>query len=360
MSDLAQPLLRWFDLHRRDLPWRREPRNPYHVWVSEVMLQQTQVATVIPYFQRWIERFPTLADLAAAPLQDVMKAWEGLGYYSRARNLHCAAQQVLREHGGRIPPNPEALRALPGVGSYIAGAIASLAFNQPVLALDSNSKRVLCRLFAHEKADRALRALAQAVLPTERAGAFNEALIELGALICTARQPRCVHCPLQADCAAFQRGTPTAYPRPRPKRTVSRVVVPSLVLTDGVGRALLCRRPAHGLLGGLWEFLSAEQSSSAQCADEDAAALAHRRAGLRVDPASVRPLGEVSHAFTHFKVTRRVWHARALNPDSLHLDGYAEARWASIEDARALPLTRSDQKILALWRADVQQSGLPL
>ncbi len=359
MNNLAEPLLRWFDQHHRALPWRREPRDPYHVWTSEVMLQQTQVATVVPYFHRWLARFPTLADLAAAPLQDVLKLWEGLGYYARARNFHRAAQQVMHDHGGCVPQRPEVLMTLPGVGRYVAGAIASLAFNQPVPALDSNSKRVLCRLFAREQADDSLWSLAEALLPPDRPGAFNEALIELGALVCTPRQPNCAGCPLQFACAAFQRGEPAAYPRPRAGRAVPHVLVPTLVLTDDGDRTLLCRRPTEGLLGGLWEFLSAEQSPTAPLVDADVSALAYRRANLTLDPASVRPLGSVAHAFTHFKVTRQVWLARALNPEALQPNGYAEARWLSPAEVEQLPLTRSDQKIWALCQGGMKVRHLP-
>ncbi len=358
-SAFAARLLRWFERHKRDLPWRREPRDPYRVWLSEVMLQQTQVATVIPYFERWLRRFPTLEALAAAPLDDVLKLWEGLGYYARARNLHAAAQIVLRDYGGQLPRTVEGLMALPGIGRYTAGAIASLAFGARAPALDGNARRVLSRVFGLSRPTAAeLWALAESLLPRGRAGAFNEALMELGATICAPRAPQCAACPLRAMCQARADGAPEAYPaRPTRQKTPHHEVL-TVVLVDGAGRALLGQRPRDGLLGGLWEFISAElraPNPDAQgrpgCAD--LADLILRRSGLKVRPSRAQPLGAVKHAFTHFKMTRQVWLVRLPKPvrAPLRPQGYARLVWATPEEIEQLALTRSDRRIWAMYRA---------
>src|SRR6266852_396195 len=214
---LCRSLLAWFDRHRRDLPWRRS-RDVYHIWVSEVMLQQTQVATVIPYFKRFLEAFPTLADLAAAEEGDVLRLWEGLGYYRRARDLHRAAQRVVADHGGRIPQEPALLASLPGIGRYTLGAILSQAFDRRLPILETNSQRVLCRLFGRRcdprrgQARRWLWEIAESLLPARRVGAFNQALMELGALVCTPAVPRCGACPVRALCAARRLGIQDEIP----------------------------------------------------------------------------------------------------------------------------------------------------
>ena len=205
LAVIGQRLLDWYERHRRDLPWRRT-RDPYAIWVAEIMLQQTRVETVLAYFERFMARFPTLADLAMAPLDDVLKAWEGLGYYARARDLHRAARQVMARDHNEMPRTPEALRDLPGVGRYTAAAVASIAFGYDAVALDGNLRRVLCRLFAIDddpgrpKTQRALERLAELMLPPGRAGDFNQALMDLGARYCTARSPKCSICPVRPAC----------------------------------------------------------------------------------------------------------------------------------------------------------------
>lgn len=362
-SAFAARLLRWFERRKRDLPWRREPRDPYQVWLSEVMLQQTQVATVIPYFERWLRRFPTLEALADAPLDDVLKLWEGLGYYARARNLHAAAQIVVRDHGGQLPRTVEGLMALPGIGRYTAGAIASLAFGAHTPAPDGNARRVLSRVFGLSRPTAAeLWALAESLLPRGRAGAFNEALMELGATTCTPRAPQCAACPLRAMCKARAGGDPEAYPaRPTRQKTPHHEAL-TVVLVDGAGRALLGQRPPDGLLGGLWEFISAElrapdanaqSGSGAAPRPADLADLILRRSGLKVKPSHAQPLGAVKHAFTHFKLTRQVWLVRLPKPARAPLRprGYERLIWATPEEVEQLALTRSDRRIWAMYRA---------
>lgn len=346
--DLA-PLFAWFAAHRRDLPWRREPRDPYRVWLSEVMLQQTQVATVIPYYTRWLERFPTLADLAAAPVDDVLKAWEGLGYYSRARNFHRAAQTVITEHSGQIPRDAELLRALPGVGPYTAGAVASLAFNADAPVLDGNVRRVLSRLFALERApDATLWRLAAALMPPGRAGLYNESLMELGATVCAPRAPHCSGCPLRLQCRGHASGDPERFPGKTVKPPTPHHRVLTAVIVDGAGRVLLGQRPREGLLGGLWEFISSDYRGPAPDGLERMVA---QRAGLSIDAQRARALGEVKHAFTHFRITREVWVITVDGRAAARSVGYDQARWASLTEVGHLALTRSDQRILALYRA---------
>ncbi|MCX7939638.1 MAG: A/G-specific adenine glycosylase [Thermoflexales bacterium] len=338
---IQRALLRWFDANKRPLPWRTEPRDPYRVWVSEVMLQQTQARTVIPYFERWMARFPTVQALAEASLDEVLKMWEGLGYYSRARNLHRAARHAVTHYGGALPRAAEALRALPGVGRYTAGAIASIAFNQRTPVVDGNVRRVLCRLFARAD-DADIWALAESLLPEDRPGAFNEALMELGALVCTPRAPRCAICPLRRLCAARAAGTPEAFPAPRRSSSTPLVRVQTAVIVAG-DAVLMGQRPAEGLLGGLWEFISSELRDPPQ---ESLAMMVERRVGLDVSAAPATLLGETRHAFTHFRLVRTVWllHLDA-QPAPTRKHGYARVQWVRLDELPQLALTRSDRRV---------------
>ena len=253
------PLLRWAEKHLRDLPWRVEPRDPYRVWVSEMMLQQTQVATVIPYFRRFTEHFPTVEALAAAPLDDVLKLWEGLGYYARARNLHRAARQVVAEFDGYLPDTVEELSKLPGIGRYTAGAIASIAFGRDAPVVDGNVKRVLCRVYAirgdarQPAIQKKLWSLAAANLPKGKAGRWNEAMMELGATVCLPRSPRCDKCPLAGVCRARALGIQEKLPTKAAKKRLPHYDVTAAVIRKR-GRVLIAQRPVGGMLGGLWEF----------------------------------------------------------------------------------------------------------
>ena len=367
-------LLGWFAENRRDLPWRREPRDPYHVWLSETMLQQTQVATVIAYFERWTRALPSVAALAAAPLDRVLKLWEGLGYYARARNLHRGARAIAATESGALPQSVDALMALPGIGRYTAGAIASLAFNQDAPALDGNVKRVLSRLFAIGpdwratpwpaelgppperlgQPDDLLWALDAALLPAGRAGAFNEAMMELGAMVCLPRTPSCDTCPLRAVCAGRASGAPEAYPVKIKKQPVPERIALTAVISDATGRMLLGQRPESGLLGGLWEFISSPPGP-ADAFDPDAAAPALEavlatRAGLRARVADADFVGVVRHTFTHFRLERHV--ARIVlraAPSAIAGDGsYTRLIWADRAEIARLALTGSDHKVLAL------------
>ncbi|HEX7926407.1 MAG TPA: A/G-specific adenine glycosylase [bacterium] len=353
---LAAPLLAWFAEARRALPWR-ERYEPYAVWISEMMLQQTQVETVLPYYRRWMERFPSVEAVAEAPLADVLKLWEGLGYYSRARNLHRAAQVVMDQHGGTCPSTVEALLELPGIGRYTAGAIASIAFNQPVPLVDGNVVRVLSRVFAvresykRPEGQRLLWGLAEAALPHDRPREFNEGLMELGALICRPRAPNCLLCPWSAHCQARELGNPEAFPVREARK--ARPVRHGVLLLAQNGDALLVRqRPADGLWGGMWEFPWIERT-----AKEPSDAAVQRLMGElslrgKVSPAEV---GQVSHGLTHFQLelacfTARFKTAKAPPPESA-------AKWVSPAELKALALGRFNHKALALLKASAKQDG---
>lgn len=297
-------LLGHFDRHRRPLPWRTD-RNPYRVMVSEFMLQQTRVETVGPYYARWLGRFPDWRALADASLDDVLLEWEGLGYYSRARNLHRTARAVRERHGGELPADPVALRTLPGVGDYTAGAVASIAFGKPVPAVDGNVRRVLARLLDLPGPTPAqLRREAARLLDPDRPGDHNEAMMELGATICTPRAPRCEECPVASWCAALTAGTVAERPAARPRRPVPRVDYATVVAIDPAGRILLAKRPEQGLLAGMWEFPSVEIAPPGVRATTAAASLEHLATfGLRGRPAE--SLAPVRHAFTHLRATYR-------------------------------------------------------
>ncbi|MGH7589509.1 MAG: A/G-specific adenine glycosylase [Gemmatimonadota bacterium] len=311
MRALRRRLLDHYDLHRRELPWRHE-RDPYRIWVSEVILQQTRVETAIPFYHRWVERFPTLEALAEADREEVMAAWSGLGYYRRARHLHEAARVVRDRMAGELPREARDLTALPGIGPYTAGAVASIAFGRREPAVDGNARRVLSRLFDLDRASAAeLDGVARPLVPPDRPGDFNQALMELGATVCRPRAPECARCPLEELCLARRRGTVDRRPRPRRREEVPVFVVGTAVLSSLEGRVLLARRPEEGLLGGTWEFpgaLASRRESPARAARRTA------RRWLGRDPAPLSPQEAstiVPHAFSH---RRHVYHAFRFRP----------------------------------------------
>lgn len=342
LARVRSALLRWYDDNRRDLPWRAAPGerpDPYAVWVSEAMLQQTRVETVRPYFAKWLESFPNLETLAAAPEDSVLKAWEGLGYYSRARNLHRAVREVVARYGGAVPADIDSFRALPGVGRYTAGAVASIAFGQEAPVVDGNVRRVFARMLDKaEPGDARLWRLAERMVVGERPGDLNQALMELGAIVCVPRSPRCDQCPVRTDCAALSAGTVDERPARRPPKRipVERHGV-AVVVRDG--RVLLTKRPDGGRLAGLWEFpgalrqdgeeaINAARRALANATDpavtgavtRDGARLPARRAGKRsatgsfASSVTFEPLCEVSHAFTHVRVVYGAYLSRTGPP----------------------------------------------
>jgi A/G-specific adenine glycosylase len=320
-------LLAWYDRHRRRLPWRAgagEAADPYRVWLSEIMLQQTTVRAVEPYFQDFVARWPTVAALAAAPLEDVLKAWAGLGYYARARNLHACARTVATRHGGCFPAEVDELRALPGIGPYTAAAIAAIAFGRRAAAIDGNVERVIARLYAIEEdrqqAKPVVRRLAEALTPAARSGDFAQAMMDLGATICTPRNPACVICPWREPCAGRRRG-PESFPRRAPKRAAKLRTGAAFWVTRADRFVLVRTRPASGLLGGMTEV-----PTSAWADGFDAGPPALVGAPLR---ANWRRLpGTVTHTFTHFPLQLVVYAAEV--PRSTPAP--AGARWQALDD----------------------------
>jgi len=352
-AGITDRLLRWFAGHQRDLPWRESSgqsgsRDAYRVWVAEVMLQQTQAATVIPYYQRFLQRFPSLRRLAQASQDQVLKLWEGLGYYARARHLHEAANIIVETHEGIIPADREQLLKLPGIGDYIAGAILSLAYQRDTPALDANARRVLARLFAvRERLDtpaagRRLHHLALELLPAGRAGPFNEAMIELGALICTPQKPACDDCPLSASCQAHRLALADQIPVRQRRRKVPHYDVTAAVIWKD-GRVLLSQRPVDGMLGGLWEF------PGGKChAGEELEACLQReiREELGIEVAVLDHLISVPHAYSHMRITLHAFYCRPLagQPRSIGVQGW---RWVSPAELSSFALSVADQRIAA-------------
>lgn len=338
-------LLAWYSENARSLPWRGS-RDPYAVWVSEIMLQQTRVETVIPYFEKWIRRFPTVWRLAEAPLDEVLAAWEGLGYYSRARSLHRAAQVVVEKYAGSLPAGTQDLLSLPGVGRYTAGAIASIAFGADEPALDGNIRRVLSRVFnlsipaRSPQGEQILWDLARTHLPPGQAGDYNQALMDLGAQICLPRRPRCLVCPVNVDCQAFHLGLQEQRPVLDKKPQTPHYTVTAAVIWLN-GQVLIARRPSNGLLGGLWEFPGGKMQEG-----EDLPACLQREIleelGIRVE---VGPqLGVYRHAYTHFKVTLHAFHCRWIEGD-LQLLAHDEIRWAVPSGLSVYPMGKIDRLI---------------
>jgi A/G-specific adenine glycosylase len=310
------------------------------------MLQQTRVETVIPYYERWMRRFPTLDALARASLQDVLSVWEGLGYYSRARNFHLAAQVVLAEHDGQVPCDVDALRKLPGVGRYTAAAIASLACGADEATLDSNIRRVLSRVFDVRQparsagSERRLWELASAHLPLGKAGEYNQALMDLGATLCTPRQPKCPACPLHEMCAAYALGVQEQCPVKAPRRALPHHTVTAAVLRRDE-RVLIARRPEKGLLGGLWEFPGGKQQDG-----EDLPACLRRELGeeLGVEVAVDAPLGVYQHAYTHFRVTLHAFECVLVGGEPRPLEA-SELRWVAPYELPDYPMGKIDRQI---------------
>ncbi len=298
MEAIHTTLLAWFDAHKRDLPWRGV-RDPYGVWISEVMLQQTRAGTVVAYYRRWMERFPDVSAFADADRDEVLRMWKGLGYYARARNAHRTARIVRDAHGGIFPSSATRLRALPGIGAYTAAAVASIAFGEVAPAVDGNVRRVVARLF--DRPDPSLteaRQLVAGLVDPNRPGDFNEAMMELGARVCTPRSPSCGKCPLAENCRARAAGTVAERPVRRRRGPVPTRIWAVLVAVSPQGRTLLIRRPAEGLLGGMWEFPAIEADGEG---NSRALALerAWRHVSGRASPA-VLELAPITHQFSHF------------------------------------------------------------
>jgi A/G-specific adenine glycosylase len=380
-TDFAKRLRRWYQQHRRDLPWRlpkgascaaadsrnaeriaslacqRDPLhpavnlNPYYVLVSEAMLQQTQVATVVPYFERFLQQFPTIAALADANPQDVLRAWQGLGYYSRARNLHAAAQQIVSEFGGEVPATTEQLLKLPGIGRYTAGAVASIAFEQRAPILDGNVARVLCRLDAvrsdprEPRARETLWARAEEILPRKNIGDFNSALMELGALICTPRSPQCLLCPVRASCEANAAGLQDKIPSPKKAKETPLLNRWTFCIRDK-DRYLVEQRPPTGRWAGMWQFATLEAAEQPVSPH-----LLQTHYSLRVTEPVL--LNVVEHALTHRRYRFDVFGCENL--------GKSPGDWATLQELNDRPMPRPHLKIreMLLKRAAAPSGNAP-
>jgi A/G-specific adenine glycosylase len=335
-------LLDWFDLNGRRLPWRStngERADPYRVWLSEIMLQQTRVAAVVPYYREFTSRWPSIHALAAASLDDVLRAWAGLGYYARARNLHRCARLVVGELGGKFPTTVEGLVQLPGIGSYTAGAIAAIAFDRPVAAVDGNVERVLARLFAFDgplpRARPAIGRLAASLVPRSRAGDFAQALMDLGAQVCLPAEPKCQICPWADRCAAWSLGAARQYPRKTPKATLPTRYGSAFLAERQDGAVLLRRRPENGLLGGMMEVPTSGWSRS-------------RRQGAKAAPFPAdwqRLPASVEHTFTHFRLVLSLYRSRIAAGRTVPLP--KRARWVAPADLDHEALPSLMRKILA-------------
>lgn len=346
-EQFSQPLLDWYDVHgRKDLPWQW-PRDPYRVWVSEIMLQQTQVQTVIGYFNRFMARFPLLSDLAQASEDEVLSLWSGLGYYSRARNLHQSAKLIVQTHNGRFPEDYLSLIELPGIGPSTAGAILSQAFNLPTAILDGNVKRVLARFFRikgwpeEAAVKKTLWSLAQACMPNTRCADYTQAIMDLGATCCTSKKPDCLRCPLQLHCQAYRHEEPLLYPTKKIKKPLPTSHQQLLVLCNDQGSVYLEKRPPTGLWGGLWCLPALEQG---------ACPLRFIRTHYGLDGKTSTPLIAFKHTFSHFHLEID---ARAITIQSLNQQvAESSGRWFEKNQLSGLGLAKPTSQILShFWEA---------
>ena len=345
-SALSDQLLNWYAQNARSLPWRINP-HPYHVWISEIMLQQTKVETVIPYFNRWIERFPNISSLAKANQSEVLQVWEGLGYYARARNIHRAAQIIVNLYNGELPQDPKILKSLPGIGAYTANAIASIAYQENVVTLDGNIMRVIARLTAlnlpvkSKIAQQKIHDFANDILPNGKAGQFNQALMELGALICTPRKPDCIHCPLINECQAYREGLQEQIPLKTPKNPIPHITVTAGVIWQD-NRVLIAQRPQKGLLAGLWEFPGGKVEK-----DETLQGCLLRELHEELDlPVNVeKKIGVFHHAYTHFKVTLHAFYCLPFPGHSPRPQNHQALYWADPSELANFPMGKIDRNI---------------
>ena len=348
---ISAALLRWFRTAARPMAWR-ETRDPYRIWVSEIMLQQTRVDTVAPYYERFLLKFPDLRSLARAPLDDVLKAWEGLGYYSRARNLHRAAGIVVARHGAAVPRTAEALEALPGIGRSTAGAIAAIAFGADVPILDANARRVVARLFAIEgdprsrEVERLLWKRSAALVRKGKGRDTALAVMDLGALVCLPNAPRCRECPLRSRCSSDRRGLQDAIPPKRAKRTIPHRDVVAAVFRRKDGALFLMRRPADGLLGGLWAFPSARRDARETLEDALRRSL---REKLQVRAVIQRGVGAVRHAYSHYRITL---HGFLCESSGGALPAGEGTAWLPGRGEGTLALPRADRKLVEIIRRE--------
>lgn len=344
IQSLHQSLMSWYSANQRDLPWRKTT-NPYHIWVSEVMLQQTQVNTVMPYYRRFLQRFTSLERLARADLQDVLKVWEGLGYYARARNLHRAAGIIIKHHHGILPDGWDNFRKLPGVGDYIAAAVLSIAFEKPYAVVDGNVKRVLARLLLEEApvnkstSIKIFKEAADRLLSAQDPGIFNQAMMELGAMVCKPQQPLCSACPIQRMCLAYATGRVSEYPK-----KLKRSPTPQFKIAVGVvfknGRVLITRRKPEGLLGGLWEFPGGKIQNNEKAQD---ACIREIKEETNLSAGVDTRLCRIKHAYTHFKIVMDVFCCSYIS-GKVKLNGPVDHHWIKLDNLDDYPFPKANHK----------------
>ena len=339
-TSFAEQLLIWFDQHGRNhLPWQKN-RTGYRVWVSEIMLQQTQVVTVIPYFERFMERFPAAKDLAEADVDEVLSLWTGLGYYSRARNLHDSAIAIAEQHQGNMPKNIDALIALKGIGRSTAGAILSQAYNEPGIILDGNVKRLLTRLHAIEgwpgqsKIDKQLWQIATELTPNQRNADYTQAIMDIGATICKPKQPLCVACPMQARCKALAEDQVATIPTPKPKKLIPHKTISVLLIKNKQGQTLLEQRPNTGIWGGLWSLPEFADLKSLQT-----------QLALDGLPTNTQPITPIKHVFSHYKLTIEP-HLLVLENTPKKVSEKAKSQWYDTQQLHTIGLATPIKKLL--------------
>ncbi|MEO1286670.1 MAG: A/G-specific adenine glycosylase [Chloroflexota bacterium] len=353
--DIHRALLTWYDANKADLPWRGA--DAYRVWLSEIMLQQTQIDTVIPYYHRFLEQYPTIEDLAEADLDSVLKLWEGLGYYSRARNLHKTAKIVTQEYDGEFPSTVTELKKLAGIGAYTAGAISSIAFGQQASLLDGNVIRVFSRWLDLEddvtqtSTKNSLWDVADALVPAERAGDYNQALMELGQKICTPKNPLCGECPVNAMCKAYANGTQALRPVKKKKPKTPHYDVSAGIIRNEDGKLLIAQRPMDGLLGGLWEFPGGKQEQGEtlpECLQREL------REELAIEVEVGALFTKVKHAFTHFKITLHAYECRYVGsshgsdaPQAIEAHDWA---WVTEDNLDQYSFGKADREVIKALR----------
>ncbi len=340
-SPFAKTLTAWYLNNARDLPWRRT-KDPYKIWISEIMLQQTTVSAVIPYFEKWIQKFPDVQTLARAPIQEILAQWQGLGYYNRARNLHRSAQIIVDEHESRIPSEPDIVRKLPGFGPYTTGAVLSIAFDKKLSIIDANVRRVVMRILSIEgeadtKHDKRVLEYLLTVLPEKGVGDFNQGLMELGALVCRSKEPVCVQCPVSKFCLAYKEGRQELIPTP--KKRIVKDINAVIAVIEHKGKYFIQKRPSKGLLADLWEFPGGKIE-----ADETPkeALIREVQEELGISPKSVKHLFDVQHFYTQFRVKLSVWRFDPIDIVPTRKD----RKWLNPSDFHKYPMPSGSAKIV--------------
>ncbi len=343
----SNKLIKWFEEEKREMPWRRN-RTPYRVWISELMLQQTRVNQAIPYYQNWMRKFPSLKSLSNASQEDILKSWEGLGYYSRARNIYKSAQIIKSKYNGRFPRSPEEIELLPGIGSYTKAAICSLALNLDYGVLDGNVIRVLSRFFSYQKditspsSKKELQSIIDASLPKGRAASFNEAIMELGAMICTPTSPSCNRCPIHNNCDANSKNTVLEYPIKKLKRKLPHIIVGAAVIIDSKNRILVSQRNENKMLGGLWEFPGGKIEQGETIHD---CIIREIKEELDLNIKIQDFILCVNHSYSHFTMEMHTYFTKIISgrPKSMNDQKF---KWLYLNELRSLPYPNADLKVI--------------